>query len=60
MAVAARDDALTALVARPFDLLVVGGGIVGCAVAWLGARAGLRVALVERGDLAGASSSASS
>ena len=44
----------------PFDLLVVGGGIVGCAVAWLGARAGLRVALVERGDLAGATSSASS
>ena len=38
----------------------MGGGIVGCAVAWLGARAGLRVALVERGDLAGATSSASS
>ena len=46
--------------AARFDLLVVGGGIVGCAVAWLGARAGLRVALVERGDLAGATSSASS
>jgi glycerol-3-phosphate dehydrogenase len=59
-AVAARDDALAALAAGPFDLLVVGGGIVGCAVAWLGARAGLRVALVERGDLAGATSSASS
>ena len=43
-----------------FDLLVVGGGIIGCAVAWLGARAGLRVALVERGDLAGETSSASS
>ena len=43
-----------------FDLLVIGGGIVGCAVAWLGARAGLRVALVERGDLAGETSSASS
>ena len=38
----------------------IGGGIVGCAVAWLGARAGLSVALVERGDLAGATSSASS
>ncbi len=49
-----------ALAAGRFDLLVVGGGIVGCAVAWLGARAGLRVALVERGDLAGATSSASS
>lgn len=60
MAAAARDDALAALGASPFDLLVVGGGIVGCAVAWLGARAGLRVALVERGDLAGGTSSASS
>ena len=57
---AARDDALEALAGSHFDLLVVGGGIVGCAVAWLGARAGLRVALVERGDLAGATSSASS
>ena len=42
------------------DLLVVGGGIVGCAIAWLAARAGVQVALVERGDLAGATSSASS
>ena len=57
---AARDDALEDLAGSPFDLLVVGGGIVGCAVAWLGAQAGLRVALVERGDLAGATSSASS
>jgi glycerol-3-phosphate dehydrogenase len=56
----ARDDALEALAGNRFDLLVVGGGIVGSAVAWLGARAGLRVALVERGDLAGATSSASS
>jgi glycerol-3-phosphate dehydrogenase len=55
-----RDDALDALARTRFDLLVVGGGIVGCAVAWLGARAGLQVALVERGDLAGATSSASS
>ena len=56
----AREEALEALAGNRFDLLVVGGGIVGCAVAWLGARAGLRVALVERGDLAGATSSASS
>ncbi|MDX6627781.1 MAG: glycerol-3-phosphate dehydrogenase [Gaiellales bacterium] len=55
-----RDDALEALARDRFDLLVVGGGIIGCAVAWLGARAGLRVALVERADLAGATSSASS
>jgi glycerol-3-phosphate dehydrogenase len=56
----AREDSLEALAATRFDLLVVGGGIIGCAVAWLGARAGLRVALAERGDLAGATSSASS
>jgi glycerol-3-phosphate dehydrogenase len=57
---ATRDDALEELAQARFDLLVVGGGIIGCAVAWLGAQAGLRVALVERGDLAGATSSASS
>ena len=57
---AQRDAALEALAGERCDLLVIGGGIVGCAVAWLGARAGLRVALVERGDLAGATSSASS
>jgi glycerol-3-phosphate dehydrogenase len=55
-----RAGTLEALAGGRFDLLVVGGGIVGCAVAWLGARAGLRVALVERDDLAGATSSASS
>ena len=57
---ATRDDVLESLPESRFDLLVVGGGIVGCAVAWLAAHAGLRVALVERGDLAGATSSASS
>jgi glycerol-3-phosphate dehydrogenase len=55
-----RDGTLEQLGSGRFDLLVIGGGIVGCAVAWLGARAGLRVALVERGDLAGATSGASS
>jgi glycerol-3-phosphate dehydrogenase len=57
---ATRADVLDELGRRHFDLLVVGGGIIGCAVAWLAARAGLRVALVERGDLAGQTSSASS
>ena len=57
---ATRADVLDGLGRRHFDLLVVGGGIIGCAVAWLAARAGLRVALVERGDLAGQTSSASS
>ncbi len=42
------------------DLLVVGGGINGCGIARDAAGRGLSVTLVERGDLAGATSSASS
>src|SRR5439155_7735464 len=42
------------------DLLGIGGGIVGAGIAAEAARAGLRVALVERSDFAGATSSASS
>jgi glycerol-3-phosphate dehydrogenase len=45
---------------EPFDLVVVGGGIVGAGTAALAARAGLRVALLERGDFGSATSSASS
>ena len=44
----------------PFDLLVVGSGIVGAGIANEAARAGLRVALVDRGDFGAATSSASS
>ena len=45
---------------EPYDLVVVGGGIIGTGVAWIAARAGLRVALCERDDLAAWTSSASS
>lgn len=55
-----RGRALDELGARQFDLLVVGGGIVGAAMAAHAARAGLAVALVDAGDFAGATSSASS
>ena len=41
------------------DLLVIGGGINGCGIACDAAGRGLRVALVEQGDLGGATSSAS-
>src|SRR6267378_2808317 len=44
----------------PFDVLILGGGIVGCGTARLAARNGLRVGLVERGDLASGTSSVSS
>ena len=44
---------------EPFDLAIVGGGVNGCAVARDAAGRGLGVLLVEQGDLAGATSSAS-
>ncbi|MGH8210410.1 MAG: FAD-dependent oxidoreductase, partial [Steroidobacteraceae bacterium] len=46
--------------APPVDLLVVGGGINGVGIARDAAGRGLSVLLLERGDLAGATSSASS
>lgn len=45
---------------RPFDLLVIGGGVNGAAIARDAAGRGLSVCLAERGDLGGATSSASS
>ena len=44
---------------QPFDLLVIGGGINGCAIAREAALNGLSVLLVERDDLARHTSSAS-
>ncbi len=43
-----------------FDLIVVGGGITGAAVAYDAALRGLSVALVEKGDFGGATSAATS
>ena len=55
---AVRD--LSQLAERRFDLLVLGGGIVGAGIANEAAQAGLAVALVDRGDFGGETSSASS
>jgi len=55
-----RETALGELAARRFDLLVVGGGIIGAGIAEAATAHGLQVALVERGDFASATSSASS
>ncbi len=55
-----RARALEELASRDFDLLVVGGGIIGAGIAAVAARHGLSVALVERGDFGGETSSASS
>src|SRR3954447_19195901 len=54
MAQMTRD--LEQLSGRTFDLLVVGGGIYGLAVAYDAAQRGLSVALVERHDFGGGAS----
>ena len=48
------------LAAREFDLLVVGGGIIGAGIAEAATAHGLDVALVDQGDFASATSSGSS
>ncbi|NIM22905.1 MAG: FAD-dependent oxidoreductase, partial [Armatimonadetes bacterium] len=48
---------LAKLANREYDLLVIGGGIYGACVAWDAALRGLSVALVEKGDFGGATSS---
>ena len=55
-----RDATRAELGRAPYDLLVIGGGIIGAGIANEAARAGLRVALVDRSDFGGATSSASS
>ena len=50
---------LSALAGGEFDLVVVGGGICGAAVAWDAAARGLAVALLERDDFGGATSAES-
>jgi len=42
--------------AHPFDVAVVGGGVIGLSAAWRAARAGLRVVVYER-DVVGAGAS---
>jgi glycerol-3-phosphate dehydrogenase len=57
---AGRERALEELRRGTFDLLVIGAGIVGSRVAYEASAAGLRVALVDSGDIGGATSSSSS
>jgi glycerol-3-phosphate dehydrogenase len=51
---------LDRLASTQFDLLVIGGGIIGAGIAEAATAHGLQVALVDKGDFAGATSSASS
>ena len=55
-----RSQALTALAADEFDVVVVGGGITGAGVALDAATRGYSVALLERADFASGTSSRSS
>ena len=41
---------------EPFDLVVIGAGIYGAAIAWDATLRGLRVALIDRGDVGGGTS----
>ena len=56
----ARSDALQALAAEEFDVVVIGGGITGAGVALDAATRGYSVALVEKADYASGTSSRSS
>lgn len=49
-----------ALTDKPFDLLILGGGITGAGVALDAVLRGLRVALIDKGDFASGTSSRSS
>jgi glycerol-3-phosphate dehydrogenase len=60
VALVPREEACERLRQRTFDLLVIGGGIVGAGIAAEAARAGLAVALVDRRDFGAGTSSASS
>ncbi|HWI63661.1 MAG TPA: FAD-dependent oxidoreductase, partial [Symbiobacteriaceae bacterium] len=42
---------------RASEVVVVGGGIIGCAIAYYVAKAGLEVTVVERGEIGGGTSS---
>jgi glycerol-3-phosphate dehydrogenase len=55
-----RVAAIERLASRQFDLLVIGGGIIGAGIAEAASAHGLEVALVDKGDFGGATSSASS
>src|SRR5260370_41302622 len=55
-----RDEQIARLKSETFDIAVIGGGINGAAIARDAAMRGLRVALIDKGDFAGATSSRSS
>lgn len=55
-----REEDLASLKREEFDLVVIGGGVTGAGIALDGASRGLKIALIEAGDLASGTSSRSS
>ncbi len=55
-----RTELLARLPSTSFDLLIIGGGIVGAGIARDAAMRGLKVALIEQGDFASGTSSKTS
>ena len=55
-----RRASFSALDAEKFDLLIIGAGITGCGIARDAAMRGLRVALIDAGDIGAGTSSRSS
>jgi len=51
---------LAAMAARPYDVIIIGAGATGAAIAWDAALRGFRVALIDKGDFGHATSAASS
>jgi glycerol-3-phosphate dehydrogenase len=54
-----REGLLEGLEAQ-YDIIIIGGGIVGCGICWEAARSGYRVLLLEKGDIGSGTSSRSS
>lgn len=50
---------IESLTKEHYDLIVIGGGINGCAIAYLASRRGLKTLLLEKGDFASGTSSKS-
>ena len=60
LSAAIRTERLASLQGDPFDLIIIGGGVTGAGIARDAAMRGLKTLLLERGDLASGTSSASS
>lgn len=58
-ALPAREICIEQMIAKPYDVCIIGGGITGAGIALDAATRGLRVCLIEKGDYASGTSSKS-